>query len=127
MALSWWRNAVNRFTKNVTRGRGRTKRSLPLWVEMFEDRVLLSGTTLQWTPAGVNTNWNNPTNWTTAGHDAFPLAGDIAQFTGCFFRKQRCGHNQRASGREHLPDRSCHRRYLEFDEYVGTRECLCGH
>src|ERR1019366_7665404 len=91
MYLSWWRNLVkwvyrNNLTTRRDRRSFKKKFHRPAWahlgLEQLEDRTLLSVTTLQWTPAGVNTNWSNPSNWTivNTGTDTTPLAGDIAHF-----------------------------------------------
>ena len=55
------------------------RKSTWLWLELLEDRTLL--TTYQWTGLGASGNWTNSANWSPSS--AFPNAvGDVAQFVG---------------------------------------------
>jgi len=74
----WLRNLASAPLRRLPNARGSCFPTIVNYriprVEELEDRTLLSATILQWTPAAVpvNTNWNNPANWTPThgnGHD----------------------------------------------------------
>src|SRR5438045_2816386 len=94
MFLSSWRKLmklVRRNDKASRRKRGRFQCDDQtfrwLWLELLEDRTLLS--TFKWL-GGSSANWNDSGNWSLlSGSGAFPNAqGDVAQFTGTYSTAQ---------------------------------------
>src|SRR5208283_5393077 len=56
-----------------------------LWFEPLEDRWMPNATVYQWTGAGANQKWDNPSNWFDASGDSVNMypgfaATDVAQF-----------------------------------------------